>query len=227
MVTETISKLVIKPSSPTPESLRHYNLSSVDQIMPSVYGSLAFFYPDPCKEISTICEELQNSLAKTLSHYYPFAGKLIENDYIDCNDQGVEFVQVRINFPMSDILRTTKSEVADLVFPREVAAGSEDYLVVVQLSQFDCGGIGVGLCVSNKVADASTIVNFMVDWASSARISSHMPTPVLLSDSVFPHGNGISPPPFEPSPNCVARKFLFSAQEIEKLKSMVVESGKK
>ncbi|KAI5674954.1 hypothetical protein M9H77_05904 [Catharanthus roseus] len=179
MAAETISKNLIEPSSSTPESLRRHNLSSYDQMMFLTYGSLAFFYVNPPKR-STFYEQLRNSLAKILVHYYPLAGRVVKNEYINCNDQGVELVEIRINCSMYDLMNTRETNVADLIFPRRVVATSEDCLLALQLSHFNCGGVAISICISHKIADGSTILAFMTDWAASTRLSSYVPSPVML-----------------------------------------------
>ncbi|KAI5669707.1 hypothetical protein M9H77_19560 [Catharanthus roseus] len=225
MVAETISKMLIKPSSPTPESLSRYNLSYNDQVISLFYGSFAVLYSNTGHEISTIRQLLQDSLSRILVSYYPLAGRLVENDYIHCNDQGAEFVEVRVNCSMNDILKQP-SQLQDVVLP-PVAHAAEDSLVVVKLTHFDCGGIAIAVGVSHKVADGCTIFEFMKDLADSTRLPSHSPTPLLTSDSVFPHGDDVKiiEPNIDECQNYVGRRFVFSAEAIERLKSKAVESG--
>lgn len=225
MAAETISKNLIEPSSSTPESLRRHNLSSYDQMMFLTYGSLAFFYVNPPKR-STFYEQLRNSLAKILVHYYPLAGRVVKNEYINCNDQGVELVEIRINCSMYDLMNTRETNVADLIFPRRVVATSEDCLLALQLSHFNCGGVAISICISHKIADGSTILAFMTDWAASTRLSSYVPSPVMLSDSLFPSRDNIFPAPYDvPLENSLTKRLVFSPIELEKLKYMAVEFG--
>ncbi|KAI5674940.1 hypothetical protein M9H77_05890 [Catharanthus roseus] len=228
--TETLSKTLIKPSSPTPQSLSHYNLSYNDQNIYPEYIFAGFFYSNPDgHEISTIREQLQNSLSKTLVSYYPFAGKVVKNDYIHCNDDGIEFVDVRIHCRMNDILKPElRSYASELIRPNRSTVGSEDSTALVQLSHFDCGGVAVAFGISHKVADAATILSFIKDWAASTcdLSSSHdVSTPVLVSDSIFPRQDNIICGQFPASPNCVRKRFLFSPEAIERLKSKAIEFG--
>ncbi|XP_071933489.1 acyltransferase-like [Coffea arabica] len=64
------------------------------KVLPSF---MALFYPNiqgsdrlSANQISTV---LQLSLSKTLTYYYPFAGRLKNNLFIDCNDMGVQFIE--------------------------------------------------------------------------------------------------------------------------------------
>ncbi|KAI5674942.1 hypothetical protein M9H77_05892 [Catharanthus roseus] len=226
---EIVSKMFIKPSSPTPQSLRRYNLSSIDQTIDSEVTSLAFFYTyNPSHESSKIGDLLKNSLSKTLVSYYQFAGRLIENDYIDCNDEGVEFVEVRIHGRMNDILKRGKSFATDLVLPTRIIALHEDSLLIVQLSHFDCGGIAIGFGASHKVSDGVSNVMFMKDWASSTSLSTfHKPTPLLTADSIFPPEDNklLSNKSIVSFQQCLGKRFVFSTEAIEKLKSKAIEYG--
>ncbi|KAJ7969453.1 Vinorine synthase-like [Quillaja saponaria] len=85
---EKISKELIKPSSPTPGNLRHYQLSFLDQISPHVYTPFVYFFSSGDSFNSTdVSNQLKKSLSDILSHYYPFAGRVIDNKFIDCNDE--------------------------------------------------------------------------------------------------------------------------------------------
>ncbi|KAI5674947.1 hypothetical protein M9H77_05897 [Catharanthus roseus] len=222
---ERVSRKVIKPSSPTPQSLRRYILSSFDQMMSQIYVSCAFYYTNPGHHnISSIAKKLQNSLSKALTQYYHFAGRLVENNYIDCSDQGVEFMEARIHCPINDVLNSKSTYAVDLIFPRG-ASPNEDCLVAFQVSYFDCGGVAIALCITHKIADACTLYTFMNNLATSTRLSSQVPTPLLLSDSIFPCGNDIVPRPLNPTDNCVSKTFTFPASKIEKLKLKAIELG--
>ncbi|KAM7464713.1 hypothetical protein LguiA_032834 [Lonicera macranthoides] len=49
-------------------------------------------------------ECLKKSLSETLTHYYPMAGRAIDNLYNDCNDDGIPYVQARSTCQLSDII---------------------------------------------------------------------------------------------------------------------------
>ncbi|KAJ0781434.1 putative vinorine synthase [Helianthus annuus] len=95
-----ISREIIKPSSPTPSHHRSYNLSQLDQGLPHIYMPLILFYPN--NEICSLtaddkARKLKKSLSRTLTRYYPFAGRLHTppTTYVDCNDEGVVFVEAK------------------------------------------------------------------------------------------------------------------------------------
>ena len=81
---EIMSRKTIKPSIPTPHQHRTFSLSLLDQIFPPIYSSTVFFYSsNPNEKGNSITSQvlqqssrLQNSLSKTLVHFYPMAGRL-------------------------------------------------------------------------------------------------------------------------------------------------------
>ena len=77
---EVISSEIIKPSSPTPDHLRHYQLSFLDQISPPTYNPLLLFYPaDGDVKINNIEKpnHLKQSLSEVLNLYYPWCNHII------------------------------------------------------------------------------------------------------------------------------------------------------
>ncbi|KAL8529461.1 hypothetical protein ACS0TY_006766 [Phlomoides rotata] len=165
---EIISKHIIKPSSPTPKSLKTQQISFLDQIGPPLYIPLVFFYEaKPNVDHAKISESLKQSLSQALSHFYPLAGRLEENSFVDCDDSGVEFIEARVHAPLSHF---TKSEELRQLIPVD----STDHttlstLVLVKLSFFECGGFSVGVCCSHKIGDYASYAEFMNAWATLCR----------------------------------------------------------
>lgn len=238
---EILSERLIKPSSCTPPSLRSYKLSRKDQMIHASYRPRAFFYPfdniheSKDRHSSTeISELLQTSLSRTLTYYYPFAGRLKNNSFVDCNDAGVQFTDARIKCSMSEILKQENSYLRDLVFPRCFFTDiipTECSLLIVQVSYFDCGGVAVALCVSHKVSDGSTTYNFINDWSAMARTpDTHVPAPLFNGASLFPpiesdvsFNNELKAS--NPPESCITRSFLFRSSKLDELKNIKANSS--
>ncbi|KAM7482313.1 hypothetical protein LguiB_006896 [Lonicera macranthoides] len=66
-----------------------------------------------------------------------------------------------------------------------------DPLLAIQVTTFDCGGLAVGLRVSHRIADASTLSNFVNAWAAKSKgnrvYENHYP--IFQSASYFPVRN--------------------------------------
>ncbi|KAK4738660.1 hypothetical protein R3W88_002357 [Solanum pinnatisectum] len=203
-------KSIIKPSSLTPSTLKYHKLSLVDQSLSNMYIPASFFYPKKqsstddainSHELSHITHLRQKSLSQTLISYYPYAGRLIHNATVDCNDMGT------------------------LVFPKGLPWSNNVYedgnLLVAQVSQFDCGGIAISTCLSHKIGDGCSVHCFLADWASATRNLSISSAPRFVGDSVFisPQNNNIGPliaPIIESNVNeCIQKTFVIAESGLQ------------
>ncbi|XP_059301924.1 acyltransferase Pun1-like [Lycium ferocissimum] len=228
-----ISKKIIKPLSPTPSTQRLHKLSLVDQVVSHSYIPLVFFYtkatiPNGPKQLSQL---LANSLSKTLTCYYPWAGSLKDNATIDCDDHGAEFFEVQINSPMDKIVYHPDSRIKDLTFPQGTLWGSciGRASTVAQLSHFECGGIALSVCVSHKVGDGCSAYYFLRDWAALTRNPNAKLAPFFVEDSLIPSpfdGPLVFPLVDSKPEEGIQKRFVFSASKISTLKALVAhESG--
>ncbi|TMW86955.1 hypothetical protein EJD97_020656 [Solanum chilense] len=229
----SFAEKIIKPNCPTPLSLGRYNLSINDQIMFPIYMPIAAFYPNPSKTPQQVSNILQNSLSKVLSSYYPFAGTLRHNTFVDCNDRGAKFMNVRYDCPMSQVVNLPDTGPEYLPFPKGVPWGrtlDEESLLVVQVSHFNCGGLAISASLSHKIADGCTLANFISDWASIARdYNANIPSAQMIGSSIFP--------PFTNMPSTKSctdtmvdeidnqplsrKRYVFSNSKLEMLKTQV------
>ncbi|XP_040952749.1 stemmadenine O-acetyltransferase [Gossypium hirsutum] len=154
---EVVSEEILKPSSPTPDRLRRYRLSFLDQLNPLLYNHLVYFYPKICDTEAnkiTILDRLKHSMSNALTYFYPLAGRMMEGRLsIDCNDEGIPFVEVRVKCKLSDAINNVVPKELNILLPFEIH-GHKEILLGIQFNVFDCGGIGIGVCVSHKISDA-------------------------------------------------------------------------
>ncbi|XP_004295939.1 PREDICTED: BAHD acyltransferase At5g47980-like [Fragaria vesca subsp. vesca] len=220
---EVIYKETITPSSPTPPHLKCVDLSVFDQIVPETYIPLLLFYPSLANpetdtdHQSLVAEKssiLKASLSKTLTHFYPLAGKFQYNNAIICDDHGVAFIA---------------SRKLKYLFP---AAVESTHLLLVQVNFFECGGMAIVVNILHKVADAFTLSTFLKSWAAASLGSSSSCTthdhPVLppkfgSAASLYPSQDFLNSrkPDFVGSvqEKCTRRRFVFDASRIVALKS--------
>ncbi|XP_009773462.2 stemmadenine O-acetyltransferase-like [Nicotiana sylvestris] len=223
---EIISKEMIKPSSPTTCTLKTHKLSLLDQISPPVFIPLIFFYQDELGNInrSRNIQILKKSLSDALTRFYPLAGRFNDNNFIDCNDAGAEFIEAQVHGYLSQVIETPKTEEVREFLPREASeVENNDVLLAVQVNIFNCGGIAIGVCMSHKVGDGSSIVTFINAWAAIARgnhtgiaqpnfnMSSIFP-PLDLSKSSFKPSIGIKNDKF------LSRRFVFNKEKLDAIK---------
>ena len=104
---EIVSKATIKPSSPTPNELKHYKFSLLDEMAPppSIYVPVVLFYSASEKDLPQVSQKLKTSLSEVLTLYYPLCGRIKGNKsnlYVDCNDEGVLYLEARVPSKLSD-----------------------------------------------------------------------------------------------------------------------------
>ncbi|XP_024035831.1 acylsugar acyltransferase 3 [Citrus clementina] len=164
---QIISTERVKPSLSTGKHLRTYKLSWIDQMNTDVYIPLVFFYSTSCKnqDLKKKSDLLKQSLAKTLTHYYPFAGRLIDGFSVDCNDRGAAFIEANVGCDISKFLQPPDMELLQQLIPPSPQLSnleiSERELLAVQVNLFNSGEMAIGVCFSHGVADGSAIFNFM------------------------------------------------------------------
>ncbi|KAJ4712519.1 Transferase [Melia azedarach] len=185
-----MSTEIIKPSSPTPHHLKTYKLSLIDQSNHDVYFPLLLFYDSGVDKKNTkISEHLKKSLSQTLTHYYPFAGRLKDDFSIDCDDSGVTFIETHVAIRMSEVLKTTdQMDMLEKLLPfNPNEKVSTDVNLAVQLNYFDCGGLAICVCFRHIIADASAAAYFVKNWSEVACGSSDGIEDVIFdSTSIFP-----------------------------------------
>ncbi|XP_038686719.1 salutaridinol 7-O-acetyltransferase-like [Tripterygium wilfordii] len=190
MEIEIISRECVNPSSPTPHHLRTYKISLIDQFgSPALTSSLFFYPPSQATSISMTkrSQLLKHSLSRTLTLYYPIAGRFIDNLSIDCNDKGLCYMVARANCDLQDYLKQPDlSKLAKFV-PEEIICSEitpGGYVVMVQETAFVCGGLAIGIVVPHHVFDATSTMVFLKTWATMARGGAPIP-PVSAPRACF------------------------------------------
>ncbi|XP_019158331.1 PREDICTED: salutaridinol 7-O-acetyltransferase-like [Ipomoea nil] len=162
----------VRPFSPTPHSLRNYKLSQIDQIEGTHYTSMLFFYNSGGAHHHDY-DELKQSLSKTLSVFYPVAGRVKDGMTIECTDEGVDFVRVNVtNYDLSDLLQIcTVDHLRQLLpfDPYPMDFDPSQPMLGVQVNKFRCGGTAVAICLWHGVADAAAIGGFVQTWSAINR----------------------------------------------------------
>ncbi|KAF3440182.1 hypothetical protein FNV43_RR18461 [Rhamnella rubrinervis] len=175
MKIEVFHRETIQPSSPTPHHLRSFKLCLMDQHAGVMYTSIVLFYPNSNVDgnVNLAAERsqlLKKTLSETLTHFYPLAGRIRSNLYVECNDEGAEFVEARINCSISKILENPDVERLKEFLPIDIASKEAETgpLLRVQATSFECGGMAIGVSMSHKVSDAASLCTFIKSWSSIA-----------------------------------------------------------
>ncbi|PON39723.1 Transferase [Parasponia andersonii] len=232
---EVISNEIIKPSSPTPELLGHYELSFIDQLTPKTYNPLVLFYDldvdhQDESSINEISNKIKKSLSEVLTLYYPLAGRVEKDRYVYCNDEGVSYSIALVNSTchLSDVIQNPlPSELCNFL-PFELHELTE-FALGVQLNIFQHGGIAVGLCISHQLADALSCIIFVKSWVAVARgEADRIARPEFVSAKLFPP---VDDPKFDPNVNvtkkAVSKRFVFEASTIEAIRSKYEEKPRR
>ncbi|KAK9069076.1 hypothetical protein SSX86_013192 [Deinandra increscens subsp. villosa] len=219
-----ISQKTIKPSFSTPPHLKTHNLSLIDHLSPNIHMPCVFYYKNCTKGDINI---LKKSLSQSLTQYYPLAGRLIA-PHIDCNDEGVEFVEASIDTRIDEfILKKDQDETLDQLIPNALGCDvnkTSPNVIAIQLSHFTCGGAAVAVSISHQASDASTLVNFVNHWATITRGGSPI-NPSFFSSTMsnfkFPEFTIVETPKVK----YATRKFVFPNSKLNELKNKINAMG--
>ncbi|GLT46068.1 hypothetical protein SLA2020_198550 [Shorea laevis] len=233
MEVEIITIQNIKPSSPTLEHLKIFNLSLLDQLIPSPYAPLIFFYPTTTTilNIPKRVNLLNKSLSNTLTHFNPLAGKMRDHFSIDCNDEGACFIQARVNCHLKDFLTQPDLVSLNCFLPcgfsrKESLAGT--HVSNFQVNIFECGGMAIGICISHKILDGAAMSTFLKAWSAASCGCSEFVHPNFFAystDLFIPVINLDPSPVMSTSGKCVTRRFVFDATALGTLKSQATDSS--
>ncbi|OIW14649.1 hypothetical protein TanjilG_32991 [Lupinus angustifolius] len=222
---EIISKEIIKPSSPTPNNLSHYQLSFLDQVSPMVYNPWVLFYSSngcPKFNTTTISNNLKRSLSHVLTYYYPLVGRINGRDFIDCNDEGIPYIETKVKCKIVDVINNPMPRELNHLVPFELD-DVNDVTFGVQFNVFECGGVAIGACLSHQIGDGLSLFTFLNTWANIANGAKQdvLPNPQLISAELFPPKNvsGFDTKCGIIKENITCKRFVFKASVIEELRA--------
>lgn len=228
---EITSSEEIKPSKPTPRHLKTHKLSLLNQFFcvceyrtPSV-----LFYSGGGVSVT----RLRDSLSKTLSLFYPLAGRLAADaSAINCTDEGAPFFVARANCSLAAFLGApNRVELVPLFIPNHAVDPNQMVSglvpLILQVSVFDCGGVAIGCQVLHKALDGTSRTHFFRTWAAIAagRGGDVVAPDFTAAISLFPPAQyGQERPPVQvlrpmEGGGCVAKAFGFSPASIAALQA--------
>ncbi|XP_057507634.1 stemmadenine O-acetyltransferase-like [Actinidia eriantha] len=224
---EVIHRDSIKPSSPTPPHLQHYQLSFLDQINPPVFMPIILFYPnnpDLYLDNAQKSAHLKNSLSECLTKFYPLAGRVVDNRFVDCSDVGVPYVEARAHCQLSEVVANPIPKEFNKFLPCDLD-DVRDLPVLVQVTFFECGGVAVAVNLSHKVADAMSLFTFVNGWAATARGETDVTPPQFEGAEFFPpmDTTGFKANTGIVKDNIVTKRFVFTASKIATLRDKFSE----
>ncbi|XP_074297691.1 stemmadenine O-acetyltransferase-like [Silene latifolia] len=175
---KVMSSEMVKPSIPTPNHLKTFNISYVDQILPLVppflSTGLVFYTAPPESQPPLDIFRLKASLSKTLSRFYPLAGR-VKQSIIECNDEGIPFIETNVDCSLSSFLSlpNTLDFMTKFLPPRESLGIVGEFVtelahLAIQVNVFTCGGVAIGWYDIHKIMDGTSSATFFRYWAGLA-----------------------------------------------------------
>ncbi|KAI3464699.1 hypothetical protein Pfo_021362 [Paulownia fortunei] len=231
MDVEIVSVERIKPSIPTPNHLRNYKLCILDQLIPAAYAPIVIFYPNHDAashfEVLERLAVLKKSLSETLSRFFPLAGTITDDLSIDCDDQGACFTIAKVKYCLSEFLESPDLKLIAQFLPCGLT--SSGYCVTnIQASEFECGGIAIGVCISHRILDGTALSTFLKGWAYATSSSEeNLVFPDFSASSLFPANDlrlkdasmGMWGSLFKKG-QFITKRFVFDGLAIASLKDM-------
>lgn len=173
MDVKVVSKRMVKPCTPTPQNLRNYKISFMDELNPTMNVLGIYYYQSPAATKAQL-QRMEESLSEILPSFYPFAGRYMKRErLVDCSDQGALVVEAIVDLELEEVIKPdSKLEVEDLndLLPCEIGAADEetDPILRVQFNRFKCGGLAIGITISHRVVDACSLGVFLAAWTNIA-----------------------------------------------------------
>nr|XP_043625064.1 spermidine hydroxycinnamoyl transferase-like [Erigeron canadensis] len=161
-------------------------LSELDQTGMTTHVPTIYFYARSSENWKSFLQTLINSVATTLVHFYPLAGRLVSTAggrlELNCNAAGVQFTEAYADVKLADLDDFMRHPIFDQLIP------SVDYrhtsleempLLLLQVTRFQCGGWSLGFCISHVVVDGQSALHFLSEWARVCRGEPLGPPPYL------------------------------------------------
>ncbi|KAH6770446.1 hypothetical protein C2S52_015249 [Perilla frutescens var. hirtella] len=186
-----VSRKLVKPCIPTTPNLKNYKFSLTDEFLPPMEIGILLFYVSNDKQIN-----FEESLAKVLVQFYPLAGRFIMKDScVDCSDQGAELVIAEApHVELATLIVERNLENLYGFLPRKNHQLDEvNYPILsIQITELNCSGVAIGISISHKIFDASSVSTFVAAWSNATNLGPERKmgiSPTFDSSSVFPGMN--------------------------------------
>ncbi|CAL4981191.1 unnamed protein product [Urochloa decumbens] len=170
-------------------------LSSFDKGLDKIEVAVLLMFQHPVHEVA---DTIKRALSQALVHYYPIAGRILAGSedgevHIQCNGEGVAFVSASTNCALKQVLvldesNGTKALLHELAIfsPANGGSRASDPLLLMQVTEFSCGGFVLGVTWNHAIADGTGIAQFLQSMAElSCGLSSPSIVPLRWDDSVL------------------------------------------
>ncbi|KAK3223711.1 hypothetical protein Dsin_010736 [Dipteronia sinensis] len=96
------------------------------------------------------------------------SGRYKDSCFIDCDDQGIPFVEATVNCPLSQVIASPVPAQLNKLLPLELD-DPQQLVLGIQFNSFKCGGTVISVCIFHNIADAASVFTFVKSWAASTR----------------------------------------------------------
>ncbi|CAM0952199.1 unnamed protein product [Alopecurus aequalis] len=188
--------VLVRPSStelaPAPGKTKHaqVHLSSWDRSYVGFQVTALLLFDGP---VNQPVEAVKKGLSRALVHYAPIAGRLADEEEevlnIACTGEGVPFVAATADCAMADhngLLDGAPFSMGlldDLAMYYHPAARRTDPLLLMQVTEFACGGFAVGVTWNHTLSDGDGMAQFLQDVGNLARADETAVSSPLRDDS--------------------------------------------
>ncbi|CAN1166811.1 Shikimate O-hydroxycinnamoyltransferase [Linum perenne] len=174
MKLKVIESSIICPLEKTKSSHRLW-LSNLDLVHAPIHLPLLYLYEAVENGGFFEAGVLKEALRRVLVLFYPIAGRLARDEKgrleVDCNGEGVLFVEAETDFRLSQIGESApSSELLKLVPKVDYSQEISSYpLLLLQVTRFKCGGASLGVGIHHSLVDGVSTTSFINTWSNMAR----------------------------------------------------------
>ncbi|KAL5749177.1 hypothetical protein ACOSP7_023780 [Xanthoceras sorbifolium] len=138
------------------------------------------------------------------------------------------FMEATVNCSLSNVIRNPiPAELKKLLPFLELDEDADELPLGVQFNTFECGGVGIGVCIPHKIGDALSFFTFVKNWAATAPGETDAVRREFVSSSLFPPRNlsGFNPRTGITKDNITTKRFVFSASKIEEFRDQYTDQS--
>nr|CAB3486553.1 unnamed protein product [Digitaria exilis] len=174
------SPALVVPSDPTPAG--EIRLTTTDKAWLFVsFTSLQVF----ARPIHQPAETIRRALSHALVHYYPIAGRVAgdgDDAKLVCNGKGVAFVSATASCSLQDaglldVPLEKEISLIDLTPTYGSRCGLSDPLMMMQVTEFTCGGYVVGVAWNHGAIDGVGLAQFLT---AVGEVTRGLPSPSIV-----------------------------------------------
>ncbi|BAT82300.1 hypothetical protein LR48_Vigan187s002200 [Vigna angularis] len=152
---------------------KYFPLSALDHHMQQNHIRLVCYYQGSGEalELGEITKKLRESLSEMLTHFPMVSGRLTRDEIghwkIKCNDAGLRVVEAKAKGSLQEWLPNLHREKELQLVHWEDMFHKPYYwsTFYVQLTEFEEGGLAIGLSCVHLLADSTSAISFMKAWA--------------------------------------------------------------